>query len=107
MEMLYLNDIKKDLALYYDQESFQAFEAVSPRPAFDAPPALDRILLENSHEAWDLVQNPKTFVYLAGLTEAAHKFEKAMTIAAGSAEVWEETRSQLVEEGRLSELLYE
>jgi hypothetical protein len=30
-----------------------------------------------------------------------------MTIAAGSAEVWEETRSQLVEEGRLSELLYE
>jgi ferredoxin--NADP+ reductase len=107
MEMLYFNDIKKDLALYYDQESFQAFEAISPRPAFDAPPALDRILLENSREVWDLVQNPKTFVYLAGLTDATHKFEKAMTIAAGSAEVWEDTRSQLVEEGRLSELLYD
>jgi ferredoxin--NADP+ reductase len=31
MELLYMNDVKRDLGLYYDQDSFQAFEALSPR----------------------------------------------------------------------------
>jgi ferredoxin--NADP+ reductase len=107
MELLYLNDMKKDLGLYYDDGSFRAFEALSPRPAFDAPPALDRVLAENSREVWEMVQSPQTFVYLAGLMDAAHKFENAMSVAAGSAEAWQDAHAQLVAEGRLSELLYE
>lgn len=107
MELLYLNDMKKDLGLYYDDGSFQAFEALSPRPAFDTPPALERVLVENSREVWEMVQNPKTFVYLAGLLDGAHKFQDAMAVAAGSAEAWQDTHAQLVAEGRLSELLYE
>ena len=107
MELLYLNDMKKDLALYYDDGSFKAFEALSPRPAFDAPPALDRVLAENSREVWEMVQDPKTFVYLAGLLDAARKFQDAMSVAAGSAEAWQDMHAQLVAEGRLSELLYE
>ncbi len=107
MELLYLNDLKKDVALFYDQASFQAFEALSPRPAFDAPPALDRVLIENSQEVWEMVQNPMTFVYVAGLMDAEKKFEKAMAVAAGSAETWRQTREQLVSQGRLAELLYD
>ncbi len=107
LETLYLNDMKKDQSLYYDEGSFQAFEALSPRPAFETPPALDRVLSENSREVWDLIQSPQTFVYLAGLMDAAHQFETAMTVAAGSAELWQDTHAQLIAEGRLSELLYE
>jgi ferredoxin--NADP+ reductase len=107
MELLYMNDVKRDLGLYYDQESFQAFEALSPRPAFDVPPDLDRVLIQNSYEVWEMVQHPKTFVYLAGLTYAAQKFEKAMAVAAGSLETWRDTRDQLEAEGRISELLYD
>ncbi len=107
MELLYLNELNRDLGLYYDQESFRAFEALSPRPAFDTAPALDRVIIENSREVWEMVQSPKTYVYLAGLLNAAHKFESAMAVAAGSAERWRDTREQLVAEGRLSELLYE
>lgn len=107
MELLYLNDVNKDLGLYYDEKTFQAFEALSPRPAFDAPPALDRVLLENSRDVWEMVQDPKTYVYLAGLLEAAHNFEKAMSVAAGSPEAWQDMHVQLMAEGRLSELLYE
>jgi ferredoxin--NADP+ reductase len=107
LELLYLNDLKRDLGLYYDQASFQAFEALSPRPAFDAPPALDRVLIENAEEVWEMVQSPKTFIYVAGLLESAQKFEKAMAVAAGSERIWRETRARLVEEGRLSELLYD
>jgi ferredoxin--NADP+ reductase len=107
MEALYMNDMNRDLGLYYDQDSFQAFESLSPRPAFDVPPDLDRALIQNSYEVWEMVQNPKTFVYLAGLTDAARKFEKAMAVAAGGAENWQETRAELVTQGRLAELLYE
>jgi ferredoxin--NADP+ reductase len=107
MEMLYLNDLKKDLGLYYDQGSFRAFEAISPRPAFDVPPALDQVLVENSQEVWDMLRQPKTFVYLAGLVDAARKFDKAMAVAAGGENIWRQRRAELLEEGRLSELLYE
>ena len=44
MELLYMNDVRKDLSLYYDEKSFKAFEAVSPRPHFDAPPDLEKLL---------------------------------------------------------------
>lgn len=107
LETLYLNEMKKDQSLYYDEGSFQAFEALSARPAFETPPALDRVLSENSREVWEMIQSPKTFVYLAGLMDAAHQFERAMTVAAGSAELWQDTHAQLIAEGRLSELLYE
>lgn len=107
MELLYRNEIRKDLALYYDEKSFKAFDAVSPRPHFDVAPALDRVLVENSQEVWDLIQDPKTCVYIAGLVDAAKKFEKAMIVAAGSEQAWHNTRDKLIAEGRLSELLYE
>jgi ferredoxin--NADP+ reductase len=68
---------------------------------------LERALMENSKEIWEMVQDPKTFVYIAGLMPAAQTFEHAMAVTAGSAEAWRGTHAQLVTEGRLSELLYE
>lgn len=106
MEMLYMNDINRDLSLYYDENTFKAFEAVSPRPYFDQTPALDRLLIENQQEVWAMVQDPKTYVYVAGLTAAAVKFEKAMVKIAGSEEAWQAKRRELVPENRYSELLY-
>ena len=107
MEALYMNDFNRDLGLYYNEKSFRAFESLSPRPAFDVPPEIDRALIQNSYEVWELVQNPKTYVYLAGLTDAARKFEKAMAVAAGGAEDWHEVRDELIAQGRLQQLLYD
>lgn len=107
MEMLYMNDFRKDLALYYDQASFRAFEAISPRPYFDAPPAIDQVMLENSTEIWEMIQDPKTYVYVAGLHEADKKFELAMEGMAGSKERWQELKNGLNADGRYAELLYE
>ena len=126
-ELLYMNDVRKDLSLYYDEKSFKAFEAISPRPHFDAPPDLEKLLRENSREVWDLVQKPDTYVYVAGLSDAATNFKKAMIAAAGSEEAWRRAVARdreldeaagladasprqfdvLVQEGRYSELLYE
>ena len=107
MEMLYMNDFRKDLALYYDQSSFRAFEAISPRPHYDAPPALDRVLMENSTEVWDMVKDPKTFVYVAGLSDAEKKFELAMEEMAGSRDAWLDLKAGLSADGRYAELLYD
>ena len=107
VEMLYMNDFRKDLALYYDQASFRAFEAISPRPHYDAPPEIDRVLMDNAHETWEMMQDPNTYVYLAGLMEADKKFESAMAEMAGGEDKWLELKSTLQSEGRYSELLYD
>ena len=107
MEMLYRNDLKKDLNLYYDEQTFQAFEAVSPRPHFEEPPDLGRVLADHAHEVWDLIHEPKTHVYVAGLVEAEQQFAKAMSEMAGSEEAWRRKRWELVTQQRYAELLHE
>ena len=107
MELLYRNEYKKDLGLYYDDQSFQAFEAVSARPHFDVPPLLDSMLLENACEVWEMIGDRRTYVYVAGLVEAARQFEKSMILIAGSESVWRVIREKLVAQKRYAELLYE
>ena len=58
MELLYLNDVKRDFALYYNKESFKAFEALSPRPHFDVAPDLESAFHQNAEEIWNLVRDP-------------------------------------------------
>ena len=106
LDMLYMNELNKDLSLYYDEKTFKAFQAVSPRPAFDFPPALEHVLAENSEEVWELLQDRKTYVYVAGLTDAALKFQRAMMIRAGSEGAWFGKMAELVEEKRYAEVLY-
>jgi ferredoxin--NADP+ reductase len=107
MELLYRNDYNRDLALYYDYATFKAFETVSPRPQYDVPPDMDRLLEENSAEIWNLIRDPKTFVYVAGLIDVEHKFYKAMCTAAGSEMAWRQLRERMISDDRYAELLYE
>ncbi len=106
MELLYRNEHNKDLALYYDEASFRAFEAVSPRPAFDHPPALDNLLLQHRDEIWEMIDDPKTYVFVAGLENAKVKFDKAMIAIAGSEPAWLARRADMLAGGRYSELIY-
>jgi sulfite reductase alpha subunit-like flavoprotein len=60
LEMLYMNDENSDLANYFDQPTFKAFQAVSPRPALGAPVALGAALEQNAAEVWGMLQQPNT-----------------------------------------------
>ncbi|MCC6798357.1 MAG: oxidoreductase [Candidatus Hydrogenedentes bacterium] len=106
MESLYLNDVKRDIGQFYDQATFKAFEAVSPRPHLDMPIELDRLLIANAEEVWEMANDAKTYIYIAGLEEAEKHFNKAMSAIAGSETKWKELREKLIEEKRLFELLY-
>jgi ferredoxin--NADP+ reductase len=107
MDMLYMNDKNGDLSNYYDKETFKAIEALSPRPHADAPADLDRTLDENRDEVWDLVKDPKTYVYVSGLSRLEETLDKAFTKMAGSGEAWLEMKKQMTAQGRWSTLFYE
>lgn len=106
MEMLYMNDAKNDLGQFYTESTFKAFESVSSRPHFDEPIAFDKTLAENAEDVWDLLQDSKTYVYVAGLEKQMAKMDEGMALIAGSDETWAATKRELAEEGRWAELLY-
>lgn len=106
LEMLYLNDKNNDLAHYYDRETFKAFEAVSPRPAFDAPAELDKVIEQNAAEVWEMMRDPDTYVYVAGHSKVGELLDQAGARMAGSADKWERRKAELQAGGRWAELMY-
>lgn len=106
LEMLYMNDKNNDLANYYDEETFKAFEAISPRPHWDDPVALDYALEERAEEVWSMVLDPKTHVYVAGLEKVREMLDKAFSKMAGSKEKWELRKAELIAGKRWAEVIY-
>ena len=106
LEMLYMNDKKNDFTHYYDEETFKAFEAVSPRPAFEAPAAIDQAIEDNAAEVWDMMCHPETHVYVAGHEQVGELLDQAGANIAGSKDKWERRKAELRAGGRWHELLY-
>jgi ferredoxin--NADP+ reductase len=106
LEMLYMNEENKDLSLYYDQATFRAFQAVSPRPHFDAPVAIDQALEHNAAEVWDMLQGADTRVFIAGPQALQATVDKAIAAMAGGAAAWRALQQKLADGGRWQEVLY-
>lgn len=106
MELLYLNDVNSDLGNYLDQPTFKAFQAVSPRPAFNEPIALEQTLEQNALEVWEIMNSPDSRVFIAGMTQMLDMIDRAMTKIAGSPEAWQAKKKELIAAGRWSEVLY-
>ena len=107
MDLVYMNDQKNDLGLYYDEETFKAFEALSDRPHFDEPPALEKKLMDNALEVWGLLQDPKTYVYVSGLSSLEKTLDRMLTALAGSEEEWQKMKKDLIAQRRWSTLFYD
>ncbi|MCB1772212.1 MAG: oxidoreductase [Gammaproteobacteria bacterium] len=106
MDLLYRNDEEDDLALYYDEPSFQAFRGVISKPLASEADTLAAATESHAASIWKLIQSPDTYVYLAGLGKIAERFDEIMRFAAGSDELWVMTRDRLKVAGRWSELIY-
>lgn len=106
MDMLYMNDVNNDLTNYYDQATFQAIQAVGHGYFADEGQALKEGVEANGEEIWKMIQDPKTYVYLAGMEKVAASFDDAMSRIAGSAGAWQTAKDQLVESRRWAELTY-
>ena len=106
MGKLYLNDRKNDLGLYYDEETFQAFEAVNPIPDYDLEP-VDQALMEQAEEVWHLMLDPNTYFYISGRSGLEETVDKVFAELAGSEDDWEFMKEDMIDDGRWSTLLYD
>ena len=106
LELLYMNDQVDDFAQYYDEETFRAFKALSPRPHWNDPIAWDRAISQRATELLELLGKPKTTVYVAGLEAMRPHLDAVFTTLLGSRESWQEHRDQMAAAGRWVELLY-
>ncbi len=106
LEMLYMNDEVDDFAQYYDDETFRAFKALSPRPNWSTPIAWDQALAERAGELLKMLDDPKTYVYVAGLETMRGELDKAFAEIMGSGKKWDRRKAELVAGGRWVEVLY-
>jgi ferredoxin--NADP+ reductase len=107
MDLLYMNDKNGDISNYYDKETFKAFESLSPRPHFDEPEEVERSIKDNAKEVWALVKDPKTYVYVSGLSRLENRLDKTMAELAGSEEAWKQQKEEMLSSGRWATLFYD
>jgi ferredoxin--NADP+ reductase len=105
-EMLYMNDQNSDLTNYYDQATFQAIQSLSKGVLKDEGDALQSGVEAHSAEIWELLQDEKTHVYLAGMKKIATAFDASMARLAGSDTQWQAVKQSLIDAKRWSELTY-
>jgi len=106
LELLYLNDKDGDLTNYYDEETFEAFHALSPRPAWDDPIALDVAIEDRAADILELLASAKTYVYVAGYESIMDMLNKAFSNILGSEEKWMNRKAELIAGKKWAEVIY-
>jgi ferredoxin--NADP+ reductase len=106
LELLYMNDKNDDLTSYYDEETFEAFQALSPRPHWADPIALDYALEQRTEEILQMLEKPNTHVFVAGHDKIGDMLDKAFTSIMGSKEKWQNRKAELVAGKRWAEVIY-
>jgi ferredoxin--NADP+ reductase len=106
LELLYLNDENGDLTNYYDQGTFEAFRALSPRPHMADPIALDKAIESRAAEIVDMLGQTNTYLYIAGYEKVKAMLDKAFANILGSKEKWETRKAELVAGKKWAEIIY-
>lgn len=106
LEMLYMNEEKDDFSQYYDRATFEAFKALSPRPNWADPIAMDYALEQRSEEILSMLENPHTRVYVAGRADILQTLDRVFGRMLGSSEQWARRKAELKAGQRWVELVY-
>ncbi len=106
LELLYLNDKDGDLTNYYDEKTFEAFHALSPRPHWSDPIALDSAIEARAEEILDMLSRSNTYIYVAGYGAMREMLDKAFASILGSEEKWQTRKAELVAGKKWAEIIY-
>ena len=106
LELLYLNDKNGDLTNYYDEDTFEAFHALSPRPHWSDPIALDKAIEDRAGEIVEILSQANTYIYVAGYEQVKEMLEKAFSNILGSKEKWQTRKAELVAGKKWAEVIY-
>ncbi|NIP18942.1 MAG: ferredoxin-NADP reductase [Xanthomonadales bacterium] len=106
LELLYMNNKRDDFTNYYDEDTFEAFKALSPRPNWADPIAWDYAIEDRIEEIQDMLDQENTYVYVAGQKRIRDALDRLFGDLTGSRDTWAQRKADLVEQGRWVELLY-
>lgn len=106
LELLYLNDKDGDLTNYYDEETFEAFHALSPRPHWADPIALDKAIEDRATEILDMLSHSNTYIYVAGYEKIRDVMNKAFSNILGSEDKWATRKAELIAGKKWAEIVY-
>lgn len=106
LELLYLNDKDGDLTSYYDEATFEAFSALSPRPHWEDPISLDAAIEERAEEVLEMLSYSNTYIYIAGYEKVKENLNKAFINIMGSKEKWENRKAELIAGKKWAEVIY-
>lgn len=106
LDLLYQNDERDDFAQYYDRPTFEAIKVLSSRPAWGVDADWGKAMGERAETLWALLQDPYTYVYVAGLESIRDSLDKAFAPIAGGADRWARRKAELQAGGRWVELVY-
>jgi len=106
LELLYLNDKDGDLMQYYDQKTFEAFHALSPRPHMNDPIALDTAIENRAADIVEMLSHANTYIYVAGYEKIRGVLDKAFSNILGSKEKWETRKAELIAGNKWAEIIY-
>ena len=106
LELLYLNDKDGDLTNYYDEDTFEAFHALSPRPHWADPIELEKALEGQTKELKELLSMSNTYIYVAGYENILDKLNKAFSKILGSEEAWRLRKAELIAGRKWAEIIF-
>jgi ferredoxin--NADP+ reductase len=106
LELLYMNEKRDDFSNYYDEETFEAFRALSPRPNWADPIAWDFAIEDRADEIRKMLDDERTYVYVAGQNAIRDALDALFSEMAESDSVWRKKKAELQEQGRWVELVY-
>ncbi len=106
LELLYMNDKNNDLTNYYDETTFKAFHALSPRPHFADPINLDKTIEDNAAEIIEMLSVSNTYIFVAGYEKIHENLNKAFSTILGSEEKWETRKAELIAGKKWAEVIY-
>lgn len=106
LELLYMNDKDGDLTNYYDQTTFEAFHALSPRPHWSDPIELDTAIEARAAEILEMLSKSNTHIFVAGYEKILDMLNKAFINIMGSKEKWETRKAELIAGKKWAEVIY-
>lgn len=106
LDLLYLNDETGDLTNYYDESTFEAVAALSPKPLWDDVAVVHQAVEDRADEILEMLEYQHTYVYIAGHEKVKHNLEQTFAKMMGSEEKWAERKAELMEDKKWVELIY-
>ncbi|HMP29141.1 MAG TPA: hypothetical protein PKD85_06060 [Saprospiraceae bacterium] len=106
LELLYLNDKDGDLTNYYDEKTFEAFYALSPKPEWVEKIDIEKAIEGKADEIIEMLTQNNCYIYVAGYGKILYQLEIAFSNIMGSKEKWHVRKAELIAGKKWAEIIY-